>query len=148
MSSGSAMASSHDCWKKEIDPTTEKIYSSEQAWQFHVDYWQKKNKIIPNPFQLARAYGLYKSNKKTATQLKNDKMAHCYMGCRIAQDVDFRTAKYLAWLKEEKDITDCNPNSHFEAKDYEATLIGARIPKGNYPNCIQQCKLKLVQGSF
>ena len=48
------------------------------------------------------------------------------MGCRIAEGTNLETAQYIAWNKEQDDLTDCKISTHFEINDYEATVDGAK----------------------
>lgn len=97
---------------------------------------------MPGPIDLMRAYSLYKKEKAQAEKLGNDKRAHCFLGCRISQHTDYHTADYVGWLKEDRDISDCNPRSHFDEEDYRATVRGAQIgeSQNEAATCIQACK--------
>lgn len=133
------------CWTKEANPTTGQPYSSHSEWDNEVQSWKQKQPVQLNIFQLARAYAIYKNEHATANGFKNDKLAHCYIGCRISQTVSYKTAIFLAWYKEHLDLTDCELNSHFEYKDYDATLIGAHAGKNKSTECASACPSLLEQ---
>lgn len=116
------------CWKTEINYKTNKIYTSEKAYEAHRAYWSAFNKVTPDPFSLSRAFFVYKSEIKKTEKFSKDKVKHCYLGCRISAETDVPTTQYVAWSKEQDDITDCRVRTHFEIKDYEATVDGARHP--------------------
>ncbi len=114
-----------DCYKKEVNPVTHHYFVSIQELIRTQENWRAIEPAMPNPVLLLRAYSVFKFEEPLAKKMKNDKVAHCYMGCRLSQETDYRTADYVGWLKEERDIHDCDGRSHFDPEDYQATLRGA-----------------------
>ena len=90
--------------------------------------------------QLAMAYAIYKSEKEKSLSLGNDKVAHCYIGCRVAKKISVRTTRYMGWYKEMQDITDCRKATHFEGRDYIATVSGAKAPGSSSDACVKYCQ--------
>jgi len=127
------------CWTKEENPATKQPYSSFNEWDNDVYEWKRKYHAQFNLVSLVKAFSAYSKEKVKANSFGNDKIAHCYVGCRIAQRTDFRTSRFAAWYKEIKDITDCRMDTHFEAKDYEATLLGAEAGRNKKTNCEHAC---------
>lgn len=128
------------CWKSEYNPLTNQIYDSESIYQEHVDDWKEIQPASANPLKLMTAYNVYKSEKEKSLSLGNDKVAHCYIGCRVNQKTDFRTVEYMGWYKEMQDITDCKLDTHFEEKDFLATLSGAESQAISATECVNFCK--------
>lgn len=126
------------CWKSEINYKTNKVYTSEKPCNAHRVYWSTFNKSTPDPISLSKAYFVYKAEIKKTEKFSKDKVKHCYMGCRISAEIDLPTAEYVAWNKEQDDITDCKLKTHFEVKDYEATVDGAQHP-GTALACEKYC---------
>lgn len=126
------------CWKSEINYKTNKVYTSEKPYNAHRVYWSTFNKATPDPISLSKAYFVYKAEIKKTEKFSKDKVKHCYMGCRISAEIDLPTAEYVAWNKEQDDITDCKLKTHFEVKDYEATVDGAQHP-GSVTACEKYC---------
>jgi hypothetical protein len=131
-------ANTNSCWKTELNYTTNKVYTSEKLYNAHRAYWSTFNKVTPDPISLSKAYFVYKAEIKRTEKFSKDKLKHCYMGCRISKEIDLPTAKYVAWSKEMDDINDCKIKSHFEIKDYEATVDGAQNP-GSPRVCEKYC---------
>ncbi len=88
--------------------------------------WMNKQPEMPNIISLLKAKNLIDAEKKYALKLGNDKRAHCYLGCRIGESINFKTAGFVAWQKEYNDATDCNSDTYFEIADYNATVDGAK----------------------
>lgn len=88
--------------------------------------WKAVRPDMPGFTDLLKAKKIIDAEKSYSLKLGNDKRAHCYLGCRISEDVNFETADFVAWQKEYNDATDCNQNTHFEIADYDATIKGAR----------------------
>lgn len=107
--------------------------------------WRNRRPAHPGALRLARAYLTYRHEGATLAKIKYDKWAHCYAGCRIAQDVDVLTANYVAWLKEDRDLHDCDPGTHFDPEDEIATNIGASLAsQAESPSaCLALCKQTL-----
>ena len=114
-----------DCFKNETNPVTRRHFASNQELVLAQENWRGIEPAMPNPVLLLRAYSVFKVEEPIAKKMKNDKAAHCYIGCRLSQEADYRTADYVGWLKEERDIHDCDGRSHFDPEDYQATLRGA-----------------------
>lgn len=127
------------CWSQEINPETKRIYTTAADYENHLRIWNEKAAPLPNPLNLLRAYSLYKRELPGLARLGNDKIQHCYMGCRIAQGTTRRTAVYVAWYKEIQDLTDCRRSSHFENMDYLATVHGAQLPARSAEDCVTSC---------
>ena len=138
----SLFAATDACWKNEINPTTQKTYSSQAEYQNDLAKWNKQSNWV-NPIQLARAYQVYVQEKAHSLTLESDKMSHCYIGCRIRQKTDFKTVRYVAWLKEKQDLTDCDPNSHFEIQDFNATILGGVYLVTTAEQCLSTCRQEL-----
>lgn len=96
---------------------------------------------MPFPWHLVKAYSVYKNEKTQAERMSSDKRAHCYIGCRIAQETNYETADYVGWLKEKRDLSDCNPKTHFDEEDYKATIRGASFGNTQRDSlgCLQAC---------
>ena len=125
------------CYLGETDPRTGKVFASDNDYQDELARWQSKAPSMPGPISLLRAYRVYSAEKDRAAAMKSDKLAHCYMGCRISQTTDYATADYVGWLKEDRDIKDCRKTSHYDEHDYIATLRGAQL--GETQNTAQEC---------
>lgn len=130
------------CYEIEIDFRTKKTFSSHADYQATVYDWLMREPAMPGPLSLWRAYGIYKREQQKALGLGNDKTAHCYLGCRIAQDVNYVTADYVGWYKEDQDIRDCKRGSQFDEYDYIATIKGAEIgeQQSDPMTCQRACK--------
>lgn len=115
------------CYQNEVNPRTKKIYTSEEEWSLDITEWGEKEPPRPGFFMLAKAYSAYKSASATANGLKNDKRAHCFMGCVIRGSTDLQTVTYVAWLKESRDLQDCSKSTHFEVADMSATILGGEL---------------------
>ena len=124
-----------DCWRQEG-------FASREAHSRQVSQWASEAVPFPGPLDAYAAYRIGKDERDFALdRLKNDKKAHCYMGCRIAQDVNFQTAQWAGWKKEDKDLRDCNPATHFEVMDYQVTVIGAHLglSASSVDDCLRRC---------
>lgn len=129
------------CWRQEINPATEKIFVSASAYQAQLNDWNNQVPEMPNPLNLLTAHNLYTNTfAAQAARIRNDKVKHCYVGCRIAQRTSARTAEYVGWIKEQQDLTDCRARSHFDPVDYEATVFGARLSVETAAACLSQCR--------
>jgi hypothetical protein len=115
------------CYKGEINAKTKKVYASYDEWAMDLEEWTEKEPPRPSMWHLYKAYSVYKEQLPTATKLKKDKVEHCYMGCMIAQATSQDTVRYVAWLKESRDLQDCSKSTHFEEADFIATLLGGQI---------------------
>lgn len=103
-------------------------FHSYDEWAAANREWTAKRPPLPNPVLAYEAMKLVNQERPFALQRFHfDKAMHCYIGCRLAQETNFRTAKFGAWEKERRDLNDCDANSHFELADYEVTVLGAQI---------------------
>ena len=127
------------CWTKEENPATKQPYTSHEEWDNDVKAWKMKSHLNTNIVNLAKAFRLYSNEKAKANSFGHDKVAHCYMGCRLSQGINYNTSDYLAWYKELKDVTDCSLDSHFEEADYVATVLGANAGKDKSIQCEAYC---------
>jgi hypothetical protein len=110
-------------------------------YQEVVDLWQMQEPTYPGALKLGRAYLLYKNLLSVLSKIKNDKVKHCYIGCEIAKNIDYITAEYTGWLKEDRDLKDCNPRTKFDFLDYLATINGARISvSAPEVACLLECR--------
>lgn len=141
-----AVAADPACYKNEIDQSTRKVYQSQQQYESDLAELYSHEPPHPGYPRLYRAYKVYKDAMATQKRFKSDKQAHCFIGCRIAGEVDAETAIYVAWYKEERDLKDCNIQTHFEWADIKATLKGVDIAVGrpdadDYPSlCRKRCR--------
>ncbi len=130
------------CWMSEENPRTKRPYASEIDYKNDLSSWQNLATIV-NPFQLIQAYQVYVQEKERSLTLESDKMSHCFIGCQMRQKTNFQTVQYVAWLKELRDLKDCDPRSHFEVKDFEATVLGGRIEAPTAEDCVTTCRVEL-----
>lgn len=132
-----------ECFQSEVNPLTRKIYASSEVYTEHLREWTTLAPASPGLFVLAKAYGIYSREKDFTNKLKNDKRAHCYIGCRLSQEIDYRTAEYVGWLKEDRDLKDCKKATHFDSADYKATRVGATLGESQVDaeGCLKSCKL-------
>ena len=128
-----AFASTNSCFAEETNPATQQRFASLQDYNSFKESWDYQSPGIVNPIHLLRAYQIYKSEKNLALSLGTDKLAHCYLGCRISQVTNYHTTDYVGWLKELRDLTDCNPQSFFDEEDYRATIRGG-VLGGSQPD--------------
>ncbi len=106
-----------------------------------MEEWMKIQPELPSFAHLIKAKKIIDAESKYALKLGNDKTAHCYLGCRISESVNFETAKFTAWQKEYNDATDCNSKTKFEVADYGATIKGAERSFTKTANkCATYCK--------
>jgi hypothetical protein len=142
----SAFAADKSCYKQEFNPDTLKVFSHVEDYNSALQDWQAREPQHPGLVKLAAAYAIYRSEKQSNEALARikDKRAHCYVGCRISQELDYRTAEYVGWYKEIKDIKDCNPESHFDPADFDATIDGAHMGQSQVgaAACLQACEQK------
>lgn len=140
--SSAAQAADPLCYQKELNPNTQQAFSSAHEYNSFRSDWANQNPGSGNPLALIKAYSVYKSEKSKAETMGTDKLAHCYMGCRISQETNYHTADYVGWLKEERDITDCNLKTHFDEEDYKATARGAGFGENarDAASCETACK--------
>ncbi|UOF01710.1 hypothetical protein [Bdellovibrio reynosensis] len=131
------------CFKSENNPRTGEVFQTQADYDDELSLWNQKHPGMPNPFSLMKAYSLYSSEKDLANKLKkkSDKLAHCYVGCRISQEISKRTADYVGWYKEEKDLKDCHHGTRFDEQDYIATVRGADLgeTQQDAKGCLDSC---------
>lgn len=142
MASFQAHAADPLCYQKERNPNTRQTFASEDEYQQFRERWADLSPGVGNPFALIKAYNIYKKEKAAAQKMRSDKLAHCYIGCRISQETSYHTADYVGWLKEDRDISDCSPNTRFDEEDYRATVRGAQFgeSQNDANSCLQACK--------
>lgn len=135
----SVVAAANTCFKSEKNFRTHVYFSDENEYQEELDLWEAKSPKMPSIFSLMIAYDVYSKEKSVISSIRSDKIVHCYMGCRISQRTDYKTADYVGWLKEERDLKDCKSKTHFDEADYMATVRGAQIGENQASNCLQAC---------
>jgi hypothetical protein len=138
-----AAAEELECYQKEIDPSTHRIYQNKAQWEAdRKDLWAKAP-AMPNLFRLRKGYYVGVEESKNAARMRPDKRQHCYVGCRIANEAGHDVASYAAYYKEDKDILDCNRHSFFDLTDIEATIAGADLAMENPEKAdAEYCDLK------
>ena len=101
------------CSPLETDPAT----------SLNVTDWMNYKLVIPNLSKLIQIQNVAKEAKAYAeTKVASDKVQHCYAGCFVAKKLDYTSGVMVGWLKELKDSSDCDPQTHFELGDYYATI--------------------------
>ena len=137
-----AFASSLSCAASEKNALTNRIFSVDEYREV-LGEWEDAEPAAPGLLRLFRAYNLYQSEKPRVDKIRGDKAKHCFLGCRMAEEIDLKTAIYVAWYKEQKDLTDCNSKTLFEHADYDATVIGAETAMASpeVSDCYQVCGL-------
>jgi hypothetical protein len=94
------------------------------------DIWIMVKKVIP---------GL------VPPDVTHDKWKHCFYGCALGVTVGSKLGCAAGNKKECDDISDCNPNTHFEIQDAQATCEGAMageeigIRRGWPQECASHC---------
>lgn len=114
---------------------------TEVEWNTAIADWDTQEPEDPGIIKLFSAWQVYKKEAHAVKKIKGDKRKHCYMGCRIAQDVSYETAVYVAWMKEKEDLTDCQESTFFEVRDFEVTVDGAGLAATgtSKKHCLDQC---------
>lgn len=123
-------AAEDECWRNEIDPSTRRPYQNAAQWNADKKSLAAQYPAMPNLFSLQKGYRVGVEESRKAARMRPDKRQHCYVGCRIANEAGYEVAVYAAYYKEDKDINDCNPKTHYDPKDIEATIAGARLAQG------------------
>lgn len=136
------------CFANEVDPATRRAYANEDQYRADLEALLQAEPPRPGLYTLYRAYNLSQAETPNAQALKSDKRAHCYIGCRIANDFGAAAAEYAAWYKEHRDLTDCDRRSRFEPQDIVATQVGIRLgethaPRADKSLCQQQCRQRV-----
>lgn len=143
---GSEVAfAAEECYRQEINPITRKPYTDKVKWQDDGRDLRRSFPAMPGLFDLHKGYQVGVRESRIASGLRGDKIKHCYVGCRISNETSFEVAVYAAFFKEERDLQDCNPRTHFDLKDIDATVAGAdlarRFPgEGTGGFCRTQCR--------
>ncbi len=142
---GEAPKNQQQCWKNEINPETNRIYETEEEWNQDLIFWeQKRPQNKPSMTELIHLYKVMKDEEDNFAKIKYDKVKHCYAGCRISGLINVSIAYFAAWEKEQIDLADCDIKSHFEVKDFEATIVGADYAfheQTDTLKCVDFCKL-------
>jgi hypothetical protein len=141
----SAQSSGSDCFLSEIDPSTKKVYQNKAQWDADLKGIWDSAPISRNPFLLFRGYEVSIVESRNAKGIGSDKRKHCYVGCRIAEEVGYDIAIYAGIYKEDLDLTDCKISTRFDRSDLLATLVGAGIAKespgrADAAFCRSQCR--------
>ena len=137
-----AFAEIEPCWRLEINPRTEEKYNSVSDWNRAMWDWERASPLKPSPAQLFAASKIYFAYNGQVTNWNFDKAAHCFLGCKMSQEISFQAAQYTAWFKEFGDLRDCNEHTHFGQADYNATIQGAALGQDKNMNCEQLCASK------
>jgi hypothetical protein len=105
-----------------------------------VKSWMKIQPSLPSWELLPELEATANEARKYARSVKaNDKVRHCLAGCFIAKKLDYKSAVLVGWMKELSDAADCSSSTTFEKKDYDATIIGAKISDSK-SLCDKLCK--------
>lgn len=139
-----------DCFAKEIDYHTGRRYQNRQQWDADRELLAKSSPKMPaNVVRVFRGYRVGKIESVNSKGIGSDKRQHCYVGCRIADEEGFEVAEFAAYYKENKDIEDCNPKTHYDQTDIAATLLGAKVAlkapvRADAAYCRTECR-KLIK---
>jgi hypothetical protein len=103
------------------------VYLSVEEWQTAYDGLLKLEPQQPSYYDQWSGYTVYRDYREQSFKFRGnrDKKQHCFMGCLVANQINYGTAAYMAWYKEYLDITDCNRLTHFDLLDIAATMKGA-----------------------
>ncbi|MBL7688822.1 MAG: hypothetical protein JNJ49_12375 [Bdellovibrionaceae bacterium] len=134
-----AHAHGPQCFENEVNPQTHQRYETAAQWQSDVDAWEQRGRGFAGPLNLFWSFTSYVREKKQAESFGSDKAAHCYIGCVIARSTRAEVADYVGWLKEQKDLSDCDPETHFEEADALATSWGGMLEARSREECRAQC---------
>ncbi len=132
-------------FQKKVDQVYEKALQCEPLEKDHkssmdVTDWRKVQPKLP-------PWHMLTDLEKTATDARtyarsiggNDKVLHCLAGCYIAKKLDYSSAVLVGWYKELSDASDCSIKTSFEKKDFDATVIGAKLASVD-KRCEKLCK--------
>lgn len=134
-----AQAEGLQCFENEVNPQTQRRYETAAQWQSDVDAWEQRGRGLAGPLNLFWSFASYIREKKQAESFGSDKAAHCYIGCVIARSTRAEVADYVGWLKEQKDLSDCDPETHFEEADAIATSWGGMLVARSREECRALC---------
>lgn len=134
-----AQAEGLQCFENEVNPKTQQRYETEVQWQSDLDAWEQRGRGLAGPLNLFWSFTSYIREKKQAESFGSDKAAHCYIGCVIARSTRAEVADYVGWLKEQKDLSDCDPETHFEEADAVATSWGGALEARSREECQVRC---------
>lgn len=122
-----SFAFADDCYLHEIDPQTKRVYQNEAQWKADQDKLWAAAPPSPSLYRLKKGYDVAISESGISRGIGSDKRKHCYVGCRIANDVGHDVAVFAAYYKENKDLLDCNSKTHYDLADIPATVRGADL---------------------
>ncbi len=123
-------ANAMSCKPLETDPKT----------SMNVLDWIKTQPPLPEWTMLADIEKTANEARKYAREVGGkDKILHCLAGCYIAKKLDYPSAVLVGWMKELQDASDCSKKTSFEKKDYDATVIGAKLAAFE-KTCDKLCK--------
>lgn len=118
------------CTPLETDPKT----------SMNVKDWIKTQPPLPDWTMLANIESTANEARVYARSIGGkDKILHCLAGCFIAKKLDYPSAVLVGWMKELQDASDCSKKTSFEKKDYDATVIGAKLAAFD-KTCDKLCK--------
>lgn len=128
------------CWQREVDPYSGKLYSAE-SWNETLQLWDQQQPPQASLWSLFWAHQTYQKELAAAQTLNNDKRKHCFIGCRIAQETSIEVSIYVGWLKESEDLQDCDKETFFEPLDYQSTVDGALVAESSSDSrkCMDYC---------
>ncbi len=124
-----------------------RVFESRAEYGRIIEVWDSRRPPYPGLSLFARGASAGLRFLNSVSQLgavRNDKWQHCVWGAEIALAADLDTAKYHAWLKEFRDLTDGDISTSFDEVDFEATLDGARqvAELGACEDCTEVCELR------
>lgn len=139
----SGVAHAAECFENELDPHTDRPYQNQAQWEADIQELWAPNPPIPWIFDLMK--GREVAEKESKERVGSDKRRHCYVGCRIANVVNYDVAVYAGYFKEDQDLKDCKRSTRYEPEDLAATILGAEIArekpgKADKEFCRQRCR--------
>lgn len=132
-------------FQKKVDQIYQKALQCEPRekdlkFKLDVTDWIKIQPKLPSWYLLTDLEKVATDSRKYAKSIGgNDKTLHCLAGCYITQKLDYSSAVLVGWYKELIDASDCSKKSSFEKKDFDATVLGARLGRSD-KDCKTQCK--------
>lgn len=122
-------------------------FESDAVYQQTLSQWKATQPPHPGYYDLYQSWNTYRFEMDTRvpnlpTITRSDKSLHCYIGCRISQDVNEPSGVYTGWLKEKRDLTDCDSGTHFEIIDSTVTTWGAAWGRNSDDPgiCVENCE--------